>query len=359
MAMNYAVKYAPMLDERFRLASVTENVINNSYDWTGVQTVRIYSVPTAQMGDYTRDGAARYGAPEELQNAVSELSVKRDRAFTFTIDRGNYEDTAMANSAGEALRRQIDEVVIPEIDQYRIAALSCGAGQYKNGTLSSSNAYEALLDADMALSDAKVVPFGRVAFVSPQFYKLIKLDNAFVKQSDLGQNIAISGAVGMVDNISIVRVPHSYLPKDIDFIVTHPDALVSPQKLAEYKIHDNPPGINGWLVEGRVCYDAFVLEGKMDAVYVHQSGIGILEASAKAAGVGKTKIDMMGFQPGRVYYKTSASATMPSLGDSLTSWSELPADAVIAATDGHKVVLAVADADGKAVLAASTIAVTD
>lgn len=356
MAINFATKYAALLDERFQMGSVTAGAINESYDWTGVQTVRIYNVPTAQMGDYTRDGAQRYGSPEELQNAVNELTVRQDRAFTFTIDRGNYEDTMMANSAGEALRRQIDEVVIPEIDQYRIAAMACGAANYENGTITASNAYESLLDADVVLSDAGVVPFGRIAFVSPQFYKLIKLDNAFIKQSDLGQNIAISGAVGMVDNISIIRVPHSYLPKGINFVLTHPDALISPQKLAEYKIHDNPPGINGWLVEGRVCYDAFVLNGKRDAIYVHQHDLASLSITASSAGIGKTKLAVTGAQADRLVYKVSS--TLPNLGDSTTSWTVLPNDGVIAATDGQTIVVAIAK-DGQAVLAGLVTAIAD
>ena len=48
-------------------------------------------------------------------------------------------------------------------------------------------------------------------------------------------------------------------------------ATTSPVKLSEYKIHDNPPGINGWLVEGRVYYDAFVLENKKSAIYVFKT----------------------------------------------------------------------------------------
>jgi hypothetical protein len=35
------------------------------------------------------------------------------------------------------------------------------------------------------------------------------------------------------------------------------------------KVSENPPGINGWLVEGRVVYDAFVLESKKNGIYVH------------------------------------------------------------------------------------------
>lgn len=38
-------------------------------------------------------------------------------------------------------------------------------------------------------------------------------------------------------------------------------------KLESYKTHEDPPGINGTLVEGRICYDAFVLENKKKAIY--------------------------------------------------------------------------------------------
>ena len=38
-------------------------------------------------------------------------------------------------------------------------------------------------------------------------------------------------------------------------------------KLEDYKIHRDPPGISGSLVEGRIVYDAFVLENKAKAIY--------------------------------------------------------------------------------------------
>ena len=42
---------------------------------------------------------------------------------------------------------------------------------------------------------------------------------------------------------------------------------LAPEKLASYNTHVNPPGINGQLVEGRIVYDAFVLDNKKMAIY--------------------------------------------------------------------------------------------
>ena len=65
--------------------------------------------------------------------------MQKDRAFTFTIDKKSEDDTMGTMEAGAALRRQIDEVVIPEIDTYRIAKLVAGAECWKHRKRYSSN----------------------------------------------------------------------------------------------------------------------------------------------------------------------------------------------------------------------------
>ena len=114
MAINYAEKYSSVVDERFRLGAQTTPAVNQDYDFVGVKTVHVYSIPTVAMGDYTRAGLSRYGTPTELQDATQELTLTQDRAFTFTIDKGNNEDQVFVKNAGVALSRQIDEVVIPK-----------------------------------------------------------------------------------------------------------------------------------------------------------------------------------------------------------------------------------------------------
>ena len=95
MAINYAEKFSPIVDERFRLGALTNGLTNNEYDWLGVETVKVYSIPTAAMNNYTLSGSSRYGTPEELQNMVQELKVTQDRSFTFTLDRKSHDDTMM------------------------------------------------------------------------------------------------------------------------------------------------------------------------------------------------------------------------------------------------------------------------
>jgi N4-gp56 family major capsid protein len=275
MAVNLAAKYSSKVDERFKLKSVTEAVVNNNYDWEGVKTISVYDIPTVAMGNYTRTGTGRYGTPAELDNNKTDYTLSRDRSFTFAIDRGNYQETQMVMRAGEALARQVDEVITPEVDIYRLAAMAAAATTAGNVSAATvitvSNAYSSLLKATEKQADLKAPLTGRVAFVKPSFYNFLKLDSSFVKSTEIAQKSLINGQVGEVDGIKIVMVPSSYLPANTEFIVTNPIATVAPKKLEEYKTHENPPGISGWLVEGRTIYDAFVLKNKVNAIYVHKN----------------------------------------------------------------------------------------
>ena len=270
LGMNYAEKYSQKVDERFKLGPLTSGMTNNNYDWLGVATVAVYSIPTAAMNNYTLSGMSRYGVPAELQNDVQELTVSQDRSFTFTIDRKNHDDTMMVMEAGTALRRQIDEVIIPEIDTYRIAALASGAkvAHVHETTATASNAYQLFLTGQEDLDNAKVPQGGRFAIVTPKYLNFLKLSDNFIKKGDMAQQIAITGVVGEVDGVYIVKAPTSYFPTKVNCIITNDTVMPSPIKLQDYKIHQDPPGVNGALIEGRIRYDAFILKEKADAIAV-------------------------------------------------------------------------------------------
>ena len=75
----------------------------------------------------------------------------------------------------------------------------------------------------------------------------------------------------MIDGVPVVVAPSSYFTGSVNFVLTHNSALVAPVQLTEYKVHNNPPGLSGSLVEGRIIHDAFVLNNKTGAIYVHQT----------------------------------------------------------------------------------------
>ena len=275
MAINWASRYSSIVDERFRLMSVTQAAVSDTYSFDGVNTVNVYSIPTKEMNDYQMAGNQRYGVPDELGDSIQTLTMTQDRSFTFTIDRRNYQDTMMVKESGTALRRQLEEIVTPEIDIYRLAVIAANAGNMETAVINiggnNANAYSEFLKGTTTLLDNKAPLAGTVAFISAHFYKAIRLDSAFILPSDIAQGNLIRGQVGEVDSIPLVYVPTSYLPAGTNFLLTNRIANTAPMKISEYRIHDNPPGINGWLIEGRFYYDCFVLNNKRNVIYHHKA----------------------------------------------------------------------------------------
>ena len=276
MAVNLAQKYEKKVDEAFKKASFTAPLVNNDYNFDGVDTIKIYRIPTVELNDYTRTGTSRYGNPDELQDYVDTYKLSTDKAFTFTIDKGNNQDQLNVKDAGRALKREIDQVIVPAQDKQVVAKIANAAvlnNQVGTGAISKANAYEKFLDGQEVLDNKLVPTEGRVALVNTSFYKAIKLDSSFTKTGDMATKLSYKGLVGEIDGVPVIKVPSSYMPTNCEFIITHPIATINPKKLTDYKIHRDPPGINGNLIEGRVRYDTFVLEGKKDAIYAHYTAL--------------------------------------------------------------------------------------
>lgn len=158
-----------------------------------------------------------------------------------------------------------------EVDIYRIAKLVSGAkaaNVIADTDVSKTNVYEKFLGAQALLDEGKVPQVGRFALATPAFINFLKQDENFVKRGDMATQIAITGLVGECDGVYFIKAPSTYFPTKVQCIITNNQVMPSPVKLEDYKIHQDPPGINGWLVEGRIRYDAFILEMKQDAIAV-------------------------------------------------------------------------------------------
>jgi N4-gp56 family major capsid protein len=263
LAQNYAAKYQKTIDEVFRVNSVTDIVINKGIrlDYEGVNAVTIYGVATVAETAYVRSGSNRFGSLVELDTTKQTFTLSQDRAFTYSIDRGNYEDSMMVTEAGSTLQRQLEVVCVPNTDIYRLAALTTFASANSQTTttaLTTSNQYSSFLTAQQKLDDAKVPASGRVCFVTPATYALLKQDSNFIKPSDMAQEMLVKGVVGEVDGVTIVKVPTTYLPANTGFLLVHNTVLVAPHKFDTFRILKEVQGVDGWVVEGRRYYDAFV-----------------------------------------------------------------------------------------------------
>lgn len=307
MAYTYAKKFEPKVQESFKINSLTDRAINHDYNFNGVKSITVFSVDTSKMQNYNDGqsvpGNSRYGTIENLGNTTQDFLLNVDRSFTFAIDRMQDKNALGILNPGKALQRQIEQRIIPEIDRYRLAKIVNDKNHIdKNETITKANAYTSFLDAIGTMLDKGVPMAGTFAYISTNFYKQIRLDDSFIKASDMAQEMRLKGVVGMVEGIPLIHVPGSYFPteamgsgadldaggdntgfgsqltnltsllasgKKVEFMLVNKAAVLGAEKLVDYKIHDNPPGINGWLVEGRMVYDCFILDKKKDMIYIH------------------------------------------------------------------------------------------
>lgn len=271
--IDLVTKFLPLVDEKFTTESKKSLLTNQNFDWTGAHTVKVYKVSTANMNDYDRSGSktenwSRYGVVQGLDATTEEMTMKKDRSFTFAIDKLDTDETAQQLQAASALERQMREVVIPEVDTYTYGVMCEGAGLKPEAVaLTAENICDEIFKANTALDNAEVSETGRILVVTPDTYLLMKRSKEIFLETDVAEDMRLKGVIAQLDGAKVIKVPANRLPEGFGFMIAHPVATVAPTKLEDYKIHDNPPGISGSLVEGRICYDAFVLENKKNAIY--------------------------------------------------------------------------------------------
>jgi hypothetical protein len=276
MAINLASKFESATSELVKAAAKTSLIINKDWKWDGVNAINVYTLTDPTMGNYTPNGANRYGNPTEVQDTIQTFTLSRDRSWTNTIDMSNYQDTMEVRKPAKFLAQATKNVLVPEIDTYRLAALSTAGATYNRDDIvadaatTASNAYTNFLDINADITNNEAPEDGRVAVMTPAYYNFLK-QGGFVLDSDKGQSKLDSGSLGTVDGCQVVICPSGRMPANTDLIITHPSVMCAPEKLKEFKVHTNAPGINGYLIEFRIRYDAFVDVNKIYSVGIHKT----------------------------------------------------------------------------------------
>lgn len=269
MAVNLAQKYSDKLDQVFSHGSYTDDFVNKNYDFDGVKTVNVYTATTVALKDYDRTATGdRYGGNNELQDVLTPYTLTKDRTFKLTIDDGNAKQQVMAKRAGAIMKAQLQEQVAPEIDKYRIAVAATGANAVNQKiTATAGKAYLDVLKMSEFLDEAQAPVAGRVLYVTPKFYTMIK-DNIVTTThgSEYINKLIGRGFVGELDGVPVVKVPTSYMPTKTYAVMWHKDAILGAKQIMKTRIIPDSELVDGTVLTGRFLYDAFVLNGKKNAV---------------------------------------------------------------------------------------------
>ena len=282
MAINLFSKYEQKVAERFKLGSKTDGGAGNEYQFSGVKTIKIPSVDTVPLVDYTRSGTTRFGNLTELGDTVQELTMEQDKGFTFSIDAGNAAEQFNIKQANAALKREIDEVITPHIDKYRLQSWANGKGlstgfavlSSNDGALTKANIVEAIFNGGAKMSDEKVPNVNRTLYIPELTFVKFKLADVVMGADGIAAENIRKGYRGTIDGMQVVTVPASLFPTGVNFLIKYKGATVDPFKLKNYRVHKNPMGVDGDVVEGRILFDSFVLDAKCKGIYVSKTASG-------------------------------------------------------------------------------------
>jgi len=311
MAINLASKASAKVAERFNLASCTEGLFSTKYDWTGVATVRVYSVDVLSLNNYDRTASsARFGTLTEIGDTYQEMTVTDDKSFSGSIDKGNNTSQLMIKAASSVLKRETDEVIIPYIDKYRLNKLATGAGIVYALTAAptSANAIATFLGAGAAMSNQLVPKAGRVLFIGETAAINIKLASQVIGVDSLAEKVIVNGVIGGLDGMQIRIVPDSYMPTGCTALIVRKGAAVAPKKVETYRVIEEDKDVDGSIVQGRFLHDCFVLDAS-------KKGVLSMEVVTNGGGYAYAPVLTPAANPYTAgYYKKSATgfAAVPS-----------------------------------------------
>ena len=288
MAHNFESKAEKRLVEAYAKRSITEGIFSQKYDWDGVATIRLRSLPTYDLVEYDWDkvDGSRFGPLIEQEDKVQPLTMTQDWSYNIAIDKRNNTSTLQEKAAGTIAKNQVKYKLIPKTDKYRLQAIATGNGVTGFGTtgggtiqtgvtLTKANAIETIMTSNATMNNKFVVE-DRVLFIKETELLKVKLADQVFGAGATVQNVADRiikrGELGVIDGLHIVKVPDSYMPTNVLYMIVAKDAVVAPTKIRTMRVLTTHPDVDGAVAQGRFFYDCFVIAEHADGVLVAKSG---------------------------------------------------------------------------------------
>jgi len=289
-SIGLASRYLPILDAVYKAESKS-SIFDTAEDRVrfdnATHTFYLFETDMVGLADYSRnDGFVR----GDVTTQWRAYAPQWDRARQFMVDiEDDLESLSMSfgTLAGEFIRTK----VVPETDALRFAAYANGAAAANKDTetLSTSNAVIGSIDdATAALDDAEVPYEGRVLFVNPTVYKLIK---GGVTRMVMNGDDNVNYNVEYYNDMRLITVPsgrfnteitlaqpdshddvggYTATGSTINYMIVHPSAVMQAVKLAMPRIFS--PQVNqqadAWMYDFRQYHGAWVKNQKKNGIYV-------------------------------------------------------------------------------------------
>ena len=289
-SIGLASEYLPLLDEVYKAESKTAilDTVQDRVRWSDeYHTFYLFETDMVGLGNYSRnDGFVRGDVTAQWR----AYEPQWDRGRQFLVDRiDNAESMGMAfgTLAGEFMRTK----VVPETDAVRFATYSKNAADSMKTAESISTGSGAIAAIDLGtekLDNAEVPYEGRILFVNPTMYRLIK---GGITRMVMNDERNINYNVEFYNDMRVITVPsgrfntavtlaeptahdgaggYTATGSTINFMIVHPSAVMQAVKLANPRIF-SPEVVQeaqAWMYDFRQYHGAWVKHQKTNGIYV-------------------------------------------------------------------------------------------
>jgi hypothetical protein len=286
--INTISKYVPLLDEKYKKSITSNDLIGNQTlirESMDAKSILIPKISSDALANYSRSTGFVAGN----SNLTWETyTFTQDRGRSFSVDNADNMETAEL-AFGALSADFIEQNVAPEVDAYRYATLFDEAGTTVEADLDATTVDAAITAGNQVMDDKNVPDEGRIIYMSAEVKKLLKDSDKFDYMVGPDGNKKFL----MYDNLKVVTVPRTrfytgitlqdgttagqeaggYVKngKDINFLIVHPSAVVSPVKINQPRVFN--PEVNqdadAYKFQLRLYHDCFVFANKVDGIYGH------------------------------------------------------------------------------------------
>lgn len=234
MAHELQTKYSDLVDEKLRATLVTkDNLIFNSR-YEGDPKAGIVKVPVRDTEVEVKTYDKQNGVDiSEGSTSYFDLMIDNDEAVNELIDK--YDAKAVPDgivaeridSAGYSLGLSIDTKSIRKLETTDGVTIATS-----KAAITETTAYKQVLTAKRIQSRMGVPKDGRWLIASPEFMEMLLMDDHFIRQGDMSQQLLEQGAVGMIAGYVVLESNNTMFENtetvagkktSTDFICGHPN----------------------------------------------------------------------------------------------------------------------------------------
>ena len=373
--LNYATEYSKAMANAYPYWSYFSDLYGSPNSATykpvmgksvAVQSMTVSGAQAANRDQITGVFNRNFNTEQQV------LTMSMDREWDTLVDPMDIQQDPIVTIAN--ITKTFNEFQkVPEMDAYAASTLAGAASSFGSvdaTELTSSNILE-YWDSYLAYMVNMRVPRDRIRCkMTPDTYKLLKEAAGITRFVTADTGIRdIDRNAGKLDGVAIMEVPSDVMMTAYDFTTGWTAAagaqqinllMFDPLAIAAPVVYDTSmmtaptAATKGkWLYYERYYYDVFALNQRLPGIFANIAAAPTISAgltvTSVAGGSGQTVVTLAEPVPYGMtaYYKTNAgSATTPTYGQDISSWTPFVNGAAITATSGNYITVALANTSG-------------